>query len=559
MPPGRPAPAQEEGPQKLRGVRSYVGYARSAAAGPSEDHANIRSHEETAGWDRKEPSWLTRAQSSGPRRRWNPVTGCSKVSPGCAHCYAETFAERWRGVPGHPYEQGFDLRLWPQRLEQPLRWRRPRMIFVNSMSDLFHEDDPGRASSSDVFDVMGQADWHTSSRSSPSATSGSPSSRRCLTGLRTSGWASRSRTAASSTAPTTCARCRPPCASSRPSRCSARSKGWTSTASTGSSLAASPVLDHRRVASRVVRELRDRCASEGVAFFFKQWGGVRSKTGGRLLDGRTWDEMPTPRAARARMTRRQRRAWGYWTQREAPNAADYLSGSRRASQGQSERIYLDAFAGEGNGRRPPDRRGVPRIRTHCPGRRGRRGLHEVSLLRAGRAPAARAGGAASSRLSGPRHRGLRRRLQRHHPAGPCGTASSSTGLPPSRSSTPTGWNSHGARSSPSRTTSAATAPPPRPSPSTRSSYGCSFQRSGIVRTLALDEAKVSSEDEARATRLFGASSGGRSTTTRYERDRCAEAPRGVRQPDALAAREVLGYRFTHPFELKNTRRHRSTT
>ena len=73
---------------------------------------------------------------------WNPVTGCDKVSPGCAHCYAETFAERWRGVPGHPYEQGFDLRLWPDRLEQPLRWKRPRMIFVNSMSDLFHEDIP---------------------------------------------------------------------------------------------------------------------------------------------------------------------------------------------------------------------------------------------------------------------------------------------------------------------------------------------------------------------------------------------------------------------------------
>jgi protein gp37 len=70
---------------------------------------------------------------------WNPVTGCSKVSPGCAHCYAETFAERWRGVPDHPYQQGFDLRFWPERLEHPLRWRRPRMIFVNSMSNLFHE------------------------------------------------------------------------------------------------------------------------------------------------------------------------------------------------------------------------------------------------------------------------------------------------------------------------------------------------------------------------------------------------------------------------------------
>ncbi|NIR32923.1 MAG: DUF5131 family protein, partial [Desulfuromonadales bacterium] len=73
---------------------------------------------------------------------WNPVTGCSKVSSGCKHCYAETFAERWRGIPGHPYEQGFDLRLRPDRLGKPLTWKKPRMIFVNSMSDLFHEAVP---------------------------------------------------------------------------------------------------------------------------------------------------------------------------------------------------------------------------------------------------------------------------------------------------------------------------------------------------------------------------------------------------------------------------------
>ena len=73
---------------------------------------------------------------------WNPVTGCTKVSSGCKQCYAETFAERWRGIPGHPYEQGFDLRLWPDRLELPLTWKKPRMIFVNSMSDLFHEKVP---------------------------------------------------------------------------------------------------------------------------------------------------------------------------------------------------------------------------------------------------------------------------------------------------------------------------------------------------------------------------------------------------------------------------------
>ena len=75
---------------------------------------------------------------------WNPVRGCTKISPGCAHCYAETFAERFRGVPGHPYEQGFDLRLVPEKISEPLLWASPKMIFVNSMSDLFHKDVPDR-------------------------------------------------------------------------------------------------------------------------------------------------------------------------------------------------------------------------------------------------------------------------------------------------------------------------------------------------------------------------------------------------------------------------------
>src|SRR5437588_11754079 len=73
---------------------------------------------------------------------WNPVTGCTQVSPGCDHCYALTFAERFRNVPGHPYRVGFDLTLRPERLSLPLSWHRPRRIFVNSMSDLFHNDVP---------------------------------------------------------------------------------------------------------------------------------------------------------------------------------------------------------------------------------------------------------------------------------------------------------------------------------------------------------------------------------------------------------------------------------
>src|SRR5689334_5279709 len=90
---------------------------------------------------------------------WNPVTGCSKVSPGCDHCYAETFAERFRGVKGHPFEQGFDLRLWPERLELPLKWKEPRRIFVNSMSDLFHNDVPD-SYIDQVFTTMFKANWH---------------------------------------------------------------------------------------------------------------------------------------------------------------------------------------------------------------------------------------------------------------------------------------------------------------------------------------------------------------------------------------------------------------
>jgi len=91
---------------------------------------------------------------------WNPVRGCSKVSPGCANCYAETFAERFRGVPGHPYEHGFDLQLVPEKLAEPLRWRTPKMIFVNSMSDLFQEDVPDNYIVS-VVRVMQLANWHT--------------------------------------------------------------------------------------------------------------------------------------------------------------------------------------------------------------------------------------------------------------------------------------------------------------------------------------------------------------------------------------------------------------
>ena len=91
---------------------------------------------------------------------WNPLRGCTKISPGCKHCYAETFAERFRGVSGHPYEQGFDLRLVPKKLTEPFHWSGPRTVFVNSMSDLFQDDVPDTYIE-DVVRVMVEANWHT--------------------------------------------------------------------------------------------------------------------------------------------------------------------------------------------------------------------------------------------------------------------------------------------------------------------------------------------------------------------------------------------------------------
>lgn len=102
----------------------------------------------------------TRGDDGTAGATWNPVTGCTKVSPGCDHCYAETFAERWRGTPGHHFENGFDVTLRPERLDQPKRWARPRRIFVNSMSDLFHEKVPDGFIAA-VFDTMAATPRHT--------------------------------------------------------------------------------------------------------------------------------------------------------------------------------------------------------------------------------------------------------------------------------------------------------------------------------------------------------------------------------------------------------------
>lgn len=228
---------------------------------------------------------------------WNPVTGCTKVSPGCAHCYAEAFAERWRGVPAHPYEQGFDLRLWPGRLEQPLAWRRPRTIFVNSMSDLFHEDIPSDFIAA-VFDVMARADWHVFQILTKRH-------ERLVELSVDLPW--------------------PPNVwmgvTIENRRFVHRADALRRVPAAVRFISAEPLLGplegldldgihwliaggesgprHRPVKVEWIRELRDRCAADGVAFFFKQWGGIRPKTGGRLLDDRTWDEMPVKGTALA--------------------------------------------------------------------------------------------------------------------------------------------------------------------------------------------------------------------------------------------------------------------
>lgn len=220
---------------------------------------------------------------------WNPITGCSKVSPGCAHCYAETFAERWRGVPGHPYEQGFDLRMWPDRLEIPLRWRRPRRIFVNSMSDLFHEDVP-EVFVAQVFDVMEQASQHIfqvlTKRPIHVRDFNLPWPPNVWLGvsIENKRWVGRADDLRAVPAAVRFISAEP---------LLGRLEGLKLTGIDWLIAGGESGYRHRPVDPEWVRELRDRCEAESVAFFFKQWGGRTSKSGGRELDGRTWSEMPT--------------------------------------------------------------------------------------------------------------------------------------------------------------------------------------------------------------------------------------------------------------------------
>ena len=231
---------------------------------------------------------------------WNPVTGCNKVSPGCKHCYAETFAERFRGVPGSPYEQGFDLKLWPGRLELPATWRKPARIFVNSMSDLFHERVPDEFIDR-VFDTMRSADWHTyqvltkrpermvkylASRTWSSGLSELSPQIWLGSSVETQAYIDRARSVEALPSAVRFLSCEPLLGPLDLSAVLGPTRiNWVIVGGESGHGA-------RPMQPAWVTAIRDQCLQTRVPFFFKQWGGRNKKAAGRLLAGRTWDEFP---------------------------------------------------------------------------------------------------------------------------------------------------------------------------------------------------------------------------------------------------------------------------
>lgn len=224
---------------------------------------------------------------------WNPVTGCTQVSPGCDHCYAMTFAERFRGTPGHPYEQGFDLRLWESRLNLPIQWKKPRRIFVNSMSDLFHSgvDD---VFIQKVFATMQRADWHIyqilTKRPQRLARMANelpwPDHIWIGVSVESNEYAWRADFLRRVPAVVRFVSAEP--LLGPVDQLDLDGIHWLITGGESGH-------DCRPCDPDWVRDARDRCIAQNVAYFHKQWGGRTSKSGGRLLDDRTWDEFPTVR------------------------------------------------------------------------------------------------------------------------------------------------------------------------------------------------------------------------------------------------------------------------
>ncbi len=231
---------------------------------------------------------------------WNPSTGCSKISPGCAHCYAETFAERFRGVPGHPFEQGFDLRLIPEKIAEPLRWRTARTVFVNSMSDLFHEQVPDDYIEA-VAEVMATANWHTYQV----LTKRSERLSRLLRGrlarfasLRHVWWGvsvedrkyglPRVVHLRQIPVPLRFLSVEPLLEDLGPM--DLEGVHWVIVGGESG-------LGARPMQADWVTSIQEQCRKARVPFFFKQWGGLFKKRAGRELKGRTWDDIPRRAAA----------------------------------------------------------------------------------------------------------------------------------------------------------------------------------------------------------------------------------------------------------------------
>ncbi|ACC79922.1 DUF5131 family protein [Nostoc punctiforme] len=221
---------------------------------------------------------------------WNPTTGCHKISPGCKNCYAERFAERWRGVAGHPYEQGFDVKTWHERLKMPLSWKKPRLIFVNSMSDLFL-DDISEEFIKDVFNVMEEASWHQfqvltkrPQRMLKIANSIKkwPSNIWAGVSIESQAWVWRSEILKEIPAKIRFLSCEPLLGSLT---LSLDELHWIIVGGESG-------VGARPMNIEWVRDIREQCIQANVPFFFKQWGGIQKKKYGREIDGRTWDGFP---------------------------------------------------------------------------------------------------------------------------------------------------------------------------------------------------------------------------------------------------------------------------
>jgi protein gp37 len=221
---------------------------------------------------------------------WNPVRGCTKLSEGCKHCYAEVFAERFRGVKGNPYEHGFDLRLVPEMLERPRSWRKARLIFVNSMSDVFHEKVP-EAYVRKIFDVMASTPQHTfqvlTKRSERLAEMAPrlPWPTNVWMGVTVESLQYVNRIDHLRKVPAALR-----FISAEPLlsqvELDLNGIGWVIVGgeSGGGFRAMDPAW---------ARSVRDQCLAAGVPFFFKQWSGFKPKAQGSLLEGREWKETPT--------------------------------------------------------------------------------------------------------------------------------------------------------------------------------------------------------------------------------------------------------------------------